>query len=118
MMVLVISGKGIVEKHELTQDQQIFQYTITVGKRFKVDFELPSSITTIENGQNVKVTISASEPKTQNPLLTLRGEVYEIVKGKEGTIYILFFSGLQGHIQTKRAIPALKLKKPIIISIT
>jgi hypothetical protein len=113
----MLSGKGVVEKRELSQAQQIFQYTISVGKRFKVDFELPSSISTLQNGQNVKVIISVKEPKTQSPLLTLRGEVYEITKTKEGSIYILFFSGLQGRIQAKRAFPFIKSKKPIFISI-
>lgn len=118
MVILMVSGKGVVEKRELAQAQQIFHYTIAVGKRFKVDFELPSSISTLQNGQNVKVTISSAEPKTQGPLLTLRGEVYEIEKSKEGSVYILFFAGLQGRIQAKRAIPSIKPKKPIFISIT
>lgn len=113
----LVSGNGTIDKRE-TPLTQVSQYSIKVGKRLQIDFELPNSINSLQNGQKVNVSITTSKPKKAQKLLTLRGEVYEIEKTKSGTNYVIFFSGLQGSIIAKRRIPGIKVKKPIYLSIT
>lgn len=113
----LVSGIGAVEKRE-TPQTQIFQYIVNIGKKIQVNFELPYSISSLQSGQKVKVAITTTKPKKTQALLTLRGEVYQIEKVSSGTRYVIFFSGLQGDIITKRSIPGIKLRKPIYLSIS
>jgi len=106
---------GVVEKREPTKIQQIYKYSIT-GERFKIDLELPTSLSTLQVGQKVKVALHTSEPKTSG-LITLRGQVYGITKEKGGSSITVFFGGLQGVIQISRAHPSLKPRKTIYLSI-
>jgi hypothetical protein len=113
----LVSGTGTLEKRE-TPQAQVFQYLVNVGKQIQVNFELPYSISSFESGQTVKVAITTTKPKKAQALLTLRGEVYQIEKVSSGTRYVIFFSGLQGNIISKRSIPGIKVKKPIYLSIS
>lgn len=115
MVISLVSGTGTIEKKEVTQ--QIHQYTIKVRNRFQIDFELPIDILSLQSGQKVKISITTHEPKIPNLLLVLRGETYEIEKKAEGTVYTVFFAGLQAHILVKRAIPKVQLRKPIYLSL-
>jgi hypothetical protein len=116
-VITLVSGTGTVEKRETAQDQ-INLYSITLNKKTLVEFELPADMALFQIGQKVKVSISNRLPKTRQPILILQGNVYNIEKTKTSTNYIIFFSGLQGQIQVKRAITSLKAKKPIFISIS
>ena len=113
----LVSGIGTLEKRE-TPQTQIFQYLVNVGKQIQVEFELPYNVGSLQSGQKVRVTIATTKPKRTQTLLTLRGEVYQIEKARPGTRYVVFFSGLQGSITSKRRIPKIKLKKPIYLSIS
>jgi hypothetical protein len=113
----LVSGSGTLEKRE-TPQTQIFQYLVNVGKQIKVNFELPYSLSSLQSGQKVKVAITTTKPKKAQALLTLRGEVYQIEKISSGTRYVIFFSGLQGDITSKRSIPGIKVKKSIYLSIS
>lgn len=115
--MFLVSSTGTVEKNETSQ-AQIYQYSINVGKKIKVEFELPYSVGSLQNGQKVNISISSTKPKSTKTLLTLRGEVYQIEKIRSTTRYIVFFSGLQGSITAKRSIPGIKAKKPVFISIS
>ena len=86
----MVSGTSVIEKRE-TPQAQIFQYLIKIGKRVQIDFELPTSISTLPSGQKVKVSITTSKPKKAQALITLRGDVYKIEKTSAGTRYFIFF---------------------------
>jgi len=113
----LVSGMGTLEKRE-TPQSQIHEYLVNVGKQVQVNFELPYNIISLQSGQKVRVSIATAKPKKAQALLTLRGEVYQIEKVSSGTRYIVFFSGLQGSITSKRIIPKIKVKKPIYLSIS
>ncbi len=114
---VLVTSTGTVEKSE-TPQTQIYQYSINVGKQIKLEFELPYNVSSLRNGQKVSISITATKPKSKKALLTLRGEVHQIEKIRSTTRYVIFFSGLQGSISTKRSIPRLKAKKPVFISIS
>ncbi len=116
-MICLVSGTGIIEKRETSQPQ-IIQYFIKVGKRFQVNFELPATISALEGGQKVTITLSTSRPKKTRSLLILRGEVYQIEKTKTGTSYFIFFSGLEGSITSKKTLSGIRAKKPIYLTIS
>lgn len=116
-MISLVSGSGTVEKRDTSQTQ-IYQYIITIGKKAQINFELPGNMAILQTGQKVKVVVTTNKPKTRGPILVLRGNVNKIERTKSGTNYIIFFAGLQGQISTKRAIPGVKTKKPIYISIS
>ena len=113
----LVSGTGTLEKRE-TPQAQIFQYLVNVGKQIQVNFELPYNVGVLQSGQKVRVSIATTKPKKAQAILTLRGEVYQIEKISPGTRYVIFFSGLQGSITSKRSIPKIKVKKPIYLSIS
>ena len=112
---LLFRGTGIVEKHELTKTQQIYNYNIK-GEGFNLDLELPGTLSTLRIGQKVKLTIHTSEPKTER-LLTLRGQIYEVKREKEAHIIAISFGGLQGIIRVARIDHSLKLGKTIYLSV-
>lgn len=113
----MVSGTGVIEKRE-TPQAHIDQYFIKIDKKIQVDFELPANTSSLEGGQKVKISITTTRPKQAKSLLTLLGEIYQIEKTKAGIKYIIFFSGLQGSISSKRGISGLKTKKPIYLSIS
>lgn len=117
MVIILVSGNGVIEKRE-TQQSQIYQYQINIGKRVQLDFELPANIGAFQSGQKVAVSITTSKPKKSQATLILRGEVYQIEKAKTGTRYIVFFSGLLGSIVVRRKISGIRVRKPIYVSIS
>ncbi len=115
-MSSLVAGTGTIERREITP--QISRYSIKVKKDIQIEFELPTNIIALETGQKVTVSIATIKPKVQKSLLVLQGEVYDIVKSKQGITYIVFFGGLQGSILVRRAIAKVNKRKPIFVSLT
>ena len=112
----LVSGTGTIERREISP--QINRYSIKIKKAIQMEFELPTTIVTFENGQKLTISIAAIKPKVQKTILVLQGEIYDIVKSKQGITYIVFFAGLQGSILVQRALPKAKKRKPIFVSFT